>query len=335
MKNLGTAFWSRIGIDLILVSSNPQVPSTLLNEVCYGKIKMPKDWQERGSHKMEPMSNWVPLYKHLDTPTVWLCPAYDLTEEKAFNFLVEEEDEEIINSKCVSKGARQQSRDAFLGKIFSNLIHVVVINPQSRDIINEYVLPWTSHPLTRLYWSQVGYNTLTRGGPNYADKPSDYDEFLENTLTILSKEFDTCSHLAQQSLLFESHSLNPDDWVAEKFELKVRNSKFTHVGLSHGPLLQSFEQYAGVDTIAALAICGKSVLDTVTNSPTANHGVAFVSPISFITIFSPTLGRYIESDTSKSVVYRPPPTTHAQSFYNAYFDNHLPYIKEQVDKQVI
>lgn len=61
----GTAFWKRVGIDLILVSSNAQDPSTLLNEISYGNIKMPKDWSERGDHEMEPMSKWIPLYKHL------------------------------------------------------------------------------------------------------------------------------------------------------------------------------------------------------------------------------------------------------------------------------
>ena len=74
------------------------------------------------------------------------------------------------------------------------------------------------------------------------------------------------------------------------------------VGCSHGPGQQSFKTEYPMTTLAAIAIQGKSALDTVMANPTHNFSIAFHSPLQFVTIFSPLKGHYIESQESDALV---------------------------------
>ena len=253
----------------------------------------------------------------------------------------------ILTDKCTS-GRDQEfftTRDVIRPQTETNLWNIVVIAPGATEQLQEFVAPMVAHPLTKLYLSQIGLDVTTRGGPGQILNPA----MQNNWRMVRSHKVNFCEKPREASgahfvlaMLMENVEKDPEDVDTALKTLRLdgdRQSTYKLLGLEHGPLCQTFQNNNPMGTLNCMAILGKAVFEAFKAEPSANHGVRFVSPLSFITAFSPTIGRYVQETPRNmppcrsltNLVFRQP---HMAGFYHRYFNGGagMPALDRQIER---
>ena len=93
-------YFNQIGLDLVLVSTQPGLNTKFWSEMDYGNRLFPENWFVVDPD-LPDKSLWRPWYEHVENPLVWISLRVDESGLKAFeSWLPENVHESVYNEAC-------------------------------------------------------------------------------------------------------------------------------------------------------------------------------------------------------------------------------------------
>ena len=107
----GSDFFNQIGLDLVLISTQPGLLTKFWSEMDFGMRTFPDNWF-MVDPQLPDQNRWLPWYKHVDTPLVWISLRVDESGIKALDSWLPEQTHETLYNEA-QRLLRQNNLDPY------------------------------------------------------------------------------------------------------------------------------------------------------------------------------------------------------------------------------